>query len=49
MVCKVDEIAVDEVNKSVSTPAYMLGFTIAQVAKGIEKCVVKVLELMKKA
>lgn len=42
--CKVDEIAVDEANKIVTTPAYMLGPTIAPVAKGIEKCVAKVLE-----
>lgn len=39
IVCKVDEIVVDEVNKIVSTPAYMLGPTISYVAKGIEKCV----------
>ncbi len=41
----VDDIAVDEKNKIVSTPAYMLGPSIAQVAKGIRKCVLKVLEL----
>jgi enhancing lycopene biosynthesis protein 2 len=44
--CKVDEIVVDEANKIVSTPAYMLGPTIAPVAKGIEKCVAKVLEMI---
>lgn len=43
--CKVDEIAVDEKNKIVSTPAYMLGPGIADVATGIEKLVWKVLEL----
>ncbi len=43
--CKVDEIAVDENNKIVSTPAYMLGPSISFVAKGIEKCVNKVLEM----
>ena len=43
--CQVDEIAVDEKNKIVSTPAYMLGPSIAQVAKGIRKCVDKVLEM----
>lgn len=42
---KVDEIAVDEKNKVVSTPAYMLGPGIADVALGIEKLVWKVLEL----
>ena len=43
--CKVDEIAVDEVNKIVSTPAYMLGPTIAPVAAGIARLVAKVLDL----
>jgi enhancing lycopene biosynthesis protein 2 len=36
---------VDEANKVVTTPAYMLGPGIADVAKGIEKLVRKVLEL----
>lgn len=44
--CRVDEIAVDENNKIVSTPAYMLGPTISKVALGIEKLVDKVLELI---
>lgn len=43
--CKVDDIVVDEANKLVSTPAYMLGPSISHVAKGIEKCVSKVLEM----
>jgi len=43
--CQVDEIVVDEKNKVVSTPAYMLGPGIADVALGIEKLVFKVLEL----
>lgn len=47
VVCKVDEAAVDEVNKIVSTPAYMLGPSIAHVAKGIEKCVEQVLKMTK--
>ena len=47
VVCGVDEIAVDEKNKVVSTPAYMLGPTIAKVALGIEKLVARVLELAK--
>lgn len=42
---KVDEIAVDETNKLVSTPAYMLGPTISHVATGVEKLVLKVLEM----
>jgi len=43
--CPVDEIVVDEENNIVTTPAYMLGPSIAYVAKGIEKLVNKVLEL----
>lgn len=45
IMCEVDEIAVDEQNKIVSAPAYMLGPTISKVALGIEKLVDKVLEL----
>lgn len=45
--CNVDEIAVDEDNRIVSTPAYMLGSTISKVASGIEKLVNKVLEMAK--
>jgi len=40
---QVDEIAVDEALKIVTTPAYMLGPTIADIALGIEKLVKKVL------
>ena len=47
IVCGVNEIAVDEKNKVVSTPAYMLGPTISKVALGIEKLVDKVLDLAK--
>ncbi|MEA2104935.1 MAG: isoprenoid biosynthesis glyoxalase ElbB [Candidatus Cloacimonadota bacterium] len=43
--CPVDEIVYDEVNNVVTTPAYMLGPSISWVSKGIEKLVVKVLEL----
>lgn len=43
--CKVDDIVVDEENKVVSTPAYMLGPSIKNVAAGIEKLVKKVVEL----
>ena len=43
--CPVDEIVVDEDNKIVTTPAYMLGPSIAYISKGIEKLVKKVLEL----
>ncbi|MHB8875288.1 MAG: isoprenoid biosynthesis glyoxalase ElbB [Myxococcaceae bacterium] len=42
---KVEEIAVDKRLKLVSTPAYMLGPSIARVAAGIDKLVSAVLEL----
>jgi enhancing lycopene biosynthesis protein 2 len=42
---KVDEIVVDEINKIVSTPAYMLASSIVQANTGIEKLVHKVLEM----
>jgi len=45
-VCAVDEIAVDQKNKIVTAPAYMLGPGIKDVAKGIEKVVKKVLDLV---
>ncbi|HOL95206.1 MAG TPA: isoprenoid biosynthesis glyoxalase ElbB [bacterium] len=41
----VNEIVVDEQNRLVSTPAYMLGPRISNVAAGIEKLVNKVLEM----
>jgi enhancing lycopene biosynthesis protein 2 len=41
----VDQIVVDERNKVVSTPAYMLGPSIAPVAAGIERLVGAVLEM----
>lgn len=37
--CAVDEICVDEKNKIVTTPAYMLGPSIKDIAKGIKKLV----------
>ena len=43
--CRVEEIAVDERLKIVSTPAYMLGPWIAGVAAGIDKLVSAVLEM----
>lgn len=42
---QVDEIIVDEANKVVSTPAYMLAGSIAEAHSGIEKLVNKVLAL----
>ena len=43
--CTVDMIHVDAGNNVVSTPAYMLGPGIKEVAVGIEKLVNKVVEL----
>ncbi len=43
--CKVEDIAVDERLKIVSTPAYMLGPWIAPVAAGIDKLVSAVVEM----
>ena len=43
--CNVDEIHVDPVNRIVSTPGYMLGTGIKEIATGIEKLVQKVIEL----
>jgi len=45
--CTVDMIHLDAGNKLVSTPAYMLGAGIKEVAKGIEKLVARVVELAK--
>lgn len=45
LVCNVEDICVDSKNKIVSTPAYMLGPGIKEVAQGIEKLVEKVLSL----
>ncbi|UCH97736.1 MAG: isoprenoid biosynthesis glyoxalase ElbB [Candidatus Aminicenantes bacterium] len=44
--CPVNDIVVDEQNKIVTTPAYMLGQRISEVADGIEKLVSKVLEMV---
>jgi enhancing lycopene biosynthesis protein 2 len=43
--CSVEKAVVDEKNKLVTTPAYMLGQRIGDVAKGINECVEKVLAL----
>ena len=43
--CSVGEINVDEANKVVTTPAYMLGPGIKDIAVGIEKLVDKVIAL----
>jgi enhancing lycopene biosynthesis protein 2 len=43
--CNPDEIYVDPVNRIVSTPGYMLGAGINEIAAGIDKLVQKVIEL----
>ncbi|MEZ5404698.1 MAG: isoprenoid biosynthesis glyoxalase ElbB [Verrucomicrobiia bacterium] len=42
----VKDVLVDDVNRIVSTPAYMYDASIAQVAEGIEKCMAVVLKLI---
>ncbi len=44
--CKVSDICVDDNNRIVTTPAYMLGPGIKDVAVGIEKLVSKVLSMI---
>lgn len=44
--CDVDEICVDEKNRIVSTPAYMIAESISEAWSGIEKLVKEVLELI---
>ena len=43
--CPVEDIVVDEDNKIVTTPAYMLAQTIAEAAAGIDKLVARLLVL----
>jgi enhancing lycopene biosynthesis protein 2 len=43
--CQVEEVCVDERLKVVSTPAYMLGPSVAPVATGIDRLVSAVLEM----
>jgi len=45
VVCPVDGIVTDAANRLVSTPAYMLGPGIADIALGIEKLVAAVLDM----
>ena len=46
IVCPVNKAVVDEANKLVSTPAYMLANKVSEAADGIEDCVKKVLALI---
>lgn len=43
--CEVDNIVEDKAHKLITTPAYMLGKSIGDVAPGIRKLVVRVLQL----
>ncbi|KAA0258170.1 isoprenoid biosynthesis glyoxalase ElbB [Deferribacter autotrophicus] len=45
--CPVKEAVVDEENKIITTPAYMLGQRISEVAEGIEKTVKQLLDFIK--
>ena len=45
--CTVDMICLDEKNNIVTTPAYMLGPSIKDIAVGIEKLVEKILSMIK--
>jgi len=44
--CAVQDIVVDKENKIVSTPAYMLGQSISEVAEGIEKSVKELVRMI---
>ncbi len=46
MACSVDMIHVDQANRLVTTPAYMLGPGIKEVAQGIEKLVKQVVSMI---
>ena len=45
-ICMVNEIAFDEKNRIVTTPAYMIGPGIKDVAEGIEKLVEKIVSMI---
>jgi len=47
--CAVSELAVDREKKLVSTPAYMLGQRICEVADGIDAAVAALLEMARDA
>ncbi|MGF6193072.1 isoprenoid biosynthesis glyoxalase ElbB [Serratia sp. 2723] len=46
VICPVDDIVVDVENKVVTTPAYMLAQSIGEAAQGIDKLVLRVLDLV---
>ncbi len=43
--CNVDDIVVDNVNKIVTTPAYMIDARISEISVGISKLILKIQEL----
>jgi enhancing lycopene biosynthesis protein 2 len=47
--CEVDGAVVDRANRVVTTPAYMCDASIAEVAKGVDRCVREVLALARDA
>ncbi len=44
--CAVQDVVVDTTHKIVSTPAYMLGQNISEVAEGIEKAVAELVKML---
>lgn len=44
--CAVDEVCIDDKMKLVTTPAYMLATSIGEAAKGINRCVREVLNMV---
>lgn len=45
VVCPVDDIVIDAENKVITTPGYMLATSVAELVKGIDKLVARVLEM----
>ncbi|MDD2898418.1 MAG: isoprenoid biosynthesis glyoxalase ElbB [Desulfuromonadaceae bacterium] len=45
-ICPVTDFVIDEKNKLVTSPAYMLATRISEVADGIDKCVKEVIKLI---
>ena len=43
--CHVDDIVIDETQKVISTPAYMLAQSISEASTGIQKAMLKLVEL----
>ena len=47
--CPVEGFVVDREHRIVSTPAYMYGARLSEIATGIERCVAEVLALVRPA